>query len=447
VAVRWFSRKGAIAASALLVGTRGLAAVVAIIVQIALARLLAPDQLGLYFLAASAASLAALPASLGYPSLTAGMMARYRIAGRVWLGPVYPRRTTLEVAVISALVAAVLALAALAIGGAAAPAIAIGALAIPALALARQLGALANAQRRFAIGFLPDLIGRPLAFVAGLALFVAIGSPIDANVTIALFLAAAMAALAIQTGLTWPRLPRAAARPRRRPHRLVGRWRRAALPLVLVALFTASFADLALLAAAPFLSAADLALYAICLKSALLAGFVIQVLHQVALPEIAEALASGDPARARRHAVLTNRLATGAMLAALLLALLAGPAYLGLFGHSYRDGAGLLAILVLALIARAWMGPATHVLTLAGRSGRNAAIAAASTLALVTANVLLIPHFGLNGAALAAGLALAIWAALAARATTATPCGACHGLALHKPRRSAGAAGGQAVPA
>jgi O-antigen/teichoic acid export membrane protein len=77
------------------------------------------------------------------------------------------------------------------------------------------------------------------------------------------------------------------------PKRLLTIWRREATPLILVALFTYFFADVAILMATPLLSA-DTAAIGLCLKLALLVGFAVQVAHQVVVPDLADARARKD---------------------------------------------------------------------------------------------------------------------------------------------------------
>jgi hypothetical protein len=103
--------------------------------------------------------------------------------------------------------------------------------------------------------------------------------------------------------------PPGPSRPSLRPAR---RWRAEAWPLVLLALFTNLFADIAILLATPFLPSAEVAVLGLCLKLALLVGFVVQVTQQMALPDLANARLTGDRERMRaivRRAVLLPVLA------------------------------------------------------------------------------------------------------------------------------------------
>jgi O-antigen/teichoic acid export membrane protein len=77
------------------------------------------------------------------------------------------------------------------------------------------------------------------------------------------------------------------------------------------------------------------------------------------------------------------------------------PSLMHLFGSSFSDGARPLAILSLAMIANVGTGPVVMVLLMGGRSDlalRDSAVAFGANIAL---NALLIPQFGMTGAAVA----------------------------------------------
>jgi O-antigen/teichoic acid export membrane protein len=88
------------------------------------------------------------------------------------------------------------------------------------------------------------------------------------------------------------------------------------------------------------------------------------------------------------------------------------------FGDEFVPGYWCLLILMLAQVGRAVAGPATHVLTLAGREKACLPVFAASLVALVAVNAGLVPFFGINGAAVAVlsvTLLWTVWMAAVAR--------------------------------
>jgi O-antigen/teichoic acid export membrane protein len=88
------------------------------------------------------------------------------------------------------------------------------------------------------------------------------------------------------------------------------------------------------------------------------------------------------------------------------LVLLVGRPLLALFGPSFVEGYSVLFILSVGLLLRASIGPAETLLIMASQQGITAAIYTVTFALNVALNLLLIPHFGIDGAATATTLAL-----------------------------------------
>jgi len=86
--------------------------------------------------------------------------------------------------------------------------------------------------------------------------------------------------------------------------------------------------------------------------------------------------------------------------------LLIAPLLLRLFGSGFEDGYPLIALLMIGVLARASVGPADALLTMTGHQNTCAGIYAGTFVLNVVFNLLLIPPFGLAGAAIATSLAI-----------------------------------------
>jgi O-antigen/teichoic acid export membrane protein len=94
------------------------------------------------------------------------------------------------------------------------------------------------------------------------------------------------------------------------------------------------------------------------------------------------------------------------------LVLLCGTFLLSLFGPSFVSGYPLMAILFAGIMAKALVGPAEALLTMAGRQTLCVALYAGALIANLLLNVTLIPMFGLTGAAFATTGAMVVEAIL-----------------------------------
>jgi len=151
---------------------------------------------------------------------------------------------------------------------------------------------------------------------------------------------------------------------------------------------------------------APAAVYAVAGRFVVLIQFANQGISQSVQPRLAEALATGDRARAN-HLYQT---ATGWLVLVTwpinLLVIQLAPLYLRLFGEGYTAGRDVVVILASAMLVATGCGMVDMVLAMAGRTSWNLVnvlIALAVTIGL---DVLLIPRFGALGAAI--GLACAM---------------------------------------
>jgi O-antigen/teichoic acid export membrane protein len=162
---------------------------------------------------------------------------------------------------------------------------------------------------------------------------------------------------------------------------------------------------------AAFLLPEQVRIFTVCLKLALLAGFAIQLVQQMVLPDAADAYARGDTRSVHAHIVRGNRLCTAICVAATTVVAAAGRRILGLFGPAFVEGHACLALLALSQLVRAVAGPGAHVLTFVGAERSSVVVCFTSLVFLAAANAALAPAFGLVGAAMAVTLSTALWSA------------------------------------
>lgn len=377
-----------------------------LLAYVLLAHLLDPGDLGTVFLATSLATIGASLFCFGIPGLLTRIFARYKARNRIasaWLIFKSARRTALLVC-FGAIAIALLAISVMA-GGARflLPTLIAGAALVPAIVLLRLNGALAFAFRRPITGYMPDSFARPaLLLLAASALFVADAAPNVATV-LAVIAAIAWATVVVQAyQLRALRPPEDAdARPPKAGIRLFKAWQRAGIMLLPANIVLSLFADAVILIAALALADSDIAILGIALRLTFLAGFVIQVLMQVVLPDMADATATGN----RRSLVDTVRKATAlcfvASVAAFVFFWLGGKTILGIFGPEFVAGYDCLIVLALAQIARVPGAVATHYLTLTGRQRDVSLVMGAALVVLAVCSIAAAEPLGLIGVGLA----------------------------------------------
>ncbi len=392
------------------VGARVAGAAAALLAQLILARALLAAEMGAYFFAVSCASLLGIVITAGYQTLGFTTLARYRALRRGTLFDTFvasARRDMVLVAgtlmtfggliIYFAPISSEMRLAAL-----------IGLAAAPAAAFIRFQSALANATRRFPISFVPDFLVRPVVFLAAVAAFAAASTKLSIAPVLIAYLVLAYVIVALQAWLLHPdgALHQGSAKPGKH----VMAWRKRAASLMVVALITIVFADVAVLVASLYLPADQLGIFGICMRLAVLVGFVTQACTQFILPDLADAMVSGDENEVRPALLRSNLVPLSIAALALAGTAVAGETALGLFGAQYVVGAGALTLLIAGQVVRAASAMNAQLLSLGGQQVRSAMACAASLAMFVASAAFLIPRFGLTGAAAAVVVCECAWA-------------------------------------
>jgi O-antigen/teichoic acid export membrane protein len=187
------------------------------------------------------------------------------------------------------------------------------------------------------------------------------------------------------------------------------RWWRFALPWVIIALASDYFFDLDLLLLANLLSREELAIFGVCTRVFAIASFGVAAVYAVTLPDMFESEAMKDRAGFNRKIGDANLVAAGLAMVLFAGVAIVAPFVLMIFGPSFVAGAAPLAVLCLALVVRSALGPAALVLSIHDRPYASLPAIGFGLLSLVLGNLVLVPRFGLMGAAVAALIAISLW--------------------------------------
>lgn len=194
----------------------------------------------------------------------------------------------------------------------------------------------------------------------------------------------------------------------------LGKWLRSALPFMVVSgMFVLNArTDVVMLGA---LSGTDaVGLYTPAARGAELISFVLLAVNTALAPTLARLYAEGKRAQLEATVTRSTRLITLASSPLALGFILLGGPFLLLFGAEFTGGRTALTILSLGQLVNAATGTVGTLLNMTGHE-RDTAIAVGSSAALnIVLNVLLIPAFGINGAAAATAVSTLTWNVLLA---------------------------------
>ncbi len=282
----------------------------------------------------------------------------------------------------------------------------------PLFALLLLHEGLARSFDRVLLAFSPQYLWRPLGLLLVCGALYAGGRPLDAPLVMQVSLAVCAAVLLAQMAAFRHGLPAAV---RRAAPVWQGRhWLRVAFPMLLVQGFDLLFLNTDLLVLGAFRPPDQVGIYQAAARTAGLISFVHYAVEALAAQRFAALAIRHDTAGIERLLRRSVRLMFWPALAIATALLLLGPALLGLFGPGFDAGYPVLLILLAGHLARAAAGPLSVLLNMTGHEGHNARILGGTALANLAGNLLLVPAFGMHGAALATVGAMLLTSALLA---------------------------------
>ena len=293
-----------------------------------------------------------------------------------------------------------------------------GCLLLPILTVLQVVAMMIRGQKRVLASLIPLAIARPLLLAAtlamaagplGLALTAARVMAFDAAVTAIMLLASLL--------LLWRGLPpEARAADGVRETRL---WVGVAVPMVITASLRLAMGKTDILLIGAIVGTTASGSYALASQMASLVGFPLLAANTISAPMFSEYHAREDRRGLQEFVTFATRSVTVVAAVTALLVLLGAPFVLASFGPAFEAAYVPLAILVLGQIVNAASGAVGFMLGMMSQE-RVAARATTFTAVLnVALNALMIPWFGLVGAALATTASGTAWNLILARRVTA----------------------------
>jgi len=154
---------------------------------------------------------------------------------------------------------------------------------------------------------------------------------------------------------------------------------------------------------------ASVGIYAVAAKCAILVSFPLTIANTTIAPLIPQFHASDDHAQLQQALDHSMRLVSLAALCAFGVLLLAASPLLSMFGEEFVAGNVALWILGFSALINALAGPVANLLSLTGSERYVSRVMIGTMLLNVTLNLLLIPRWGIEGAAVATGLSMMTW--------------------------------------
>ncbi len=156
-------------------------------------------------------------------------------------------------------------------------------------------------------------------------------------------------------------------------------------------------------------SETEVGIYSIASRLALLTGFIISSINAVSAPQFSELNYSDQKPQLLSLAIKSSRLIFWASFPILLVLILGGKFFLGLFGREFVIGYSILVVLVIKEFVNAIGGSVGLYLSMTGSHIIYRNIILIATVINVLLNFLLIPLLGMIGAAIANLICVFFW--------------------------------------
>ncbi len=279
---------------------------------------------------------------------------------------------------------------------------------LPAFALLRLRASAVLGLERVARAQVPETLVQPGLFLAAAALSaLLLGRRFNPDLAVLLMVGATLAGALWAMGLLRRYLPgevRTVA-----PAYETRVWMASIPPLVFIGVMQATNARIDLLMLGAMRSASEAGVYTVANRGATLINYVLFAMNAAVAPAVAAMHARGERERLQR--VLT-RAARWTFLLSLPLAaalIFFRVPFLGLFGPEFVRGGPVLVILACAHLTVAVFGSVTPLLIMTGLERVAARAFAAGAVVNVTLNLVLIPRYGMVGAAAAMAVSMVLW--------------------------------------
>jgi O-antigen/teichoic acid export membrane protein len=394
-------------------GTFGLkvsSAAFAFLVNLLLTRLLGVEKYGVYVYAWAWVNLLTVPAALGLDLLFIRQIAVYH-AQQAWPLLQGITRWATQLALGSACLLG-LAFAGLAVW--IAPnlevriAIWIGLLALPMMAIRNLRICTMKGLDQVVRGGIPETVAYPLILMALSGLGYKLFRPyfsvywVMGSVVLTSLLTLGLGLVLLRQ--VWPRDAQKAP-PQYQPRQ----WFKATLPFLMLGVITIINSKVAVLTLGAWRGTELSGVYAIADQISVLISFFLIAINGTLAPTIAKTYAAGNFAELQKIIRRCARVTVITMVPTALGVMLLAPWILKLFGQEFVAGTESLRILCIGQIINASTGSVGLILNMTGHEKYNVMSLSLGTGINLLLNLLLVPQFGLIGAAIAAATSMIVW--------------------------------------
>ncbi|MEZ5817417.1 MAG: oligosaccharide flippase family protein [Hyphomicrobiaceae bacterium] len=281
---------------------------------------------------------------------------------------------------------------------------------VPMVAMSDAQDGIGRGRAWLVEALVPPYVLRPLLVLSAMVAAHTLGWPMSAVTAAGAAVAGTWVAALVQTFLVGRRLR--AELPPGPSARTLRSWLGTSLPLLVISFSEILLQTTDVLVVSQWMGPGDVAIYFAAAKTMSLVMFIHYAVGSAMANRFSALNARGD----REGLIAAIREAVNwtfwPSLAGAVIILFLGRPLLWLFGPQFADGYPVMSVLVIGFLARAAAGPSELLLNMLGQQRATACVAVVVAASTIVLNLLLVPRFGLIGAASATAASLVIGASL-----------------------------------
>lgn len=278
---------------------------------------------------------------------------------------------------------------------------------LPFLATINLFQGIGRALGKIRIALIPKAIGIPLFTISALGLWIIYSAPPTAKDIMSILLAACIFLVIIQGVLLIKERPKETVNVK--PVFETQAWLRVSFTMLLIsgAQLTLLYADI--LMVGYFMGPIDVAVYHAAARTALLISGALMAMNSLAAPKIAQFHSKGRITDLQEliSSLIQWIFWPSAILAIVLIVY--GDFILSIFGEEFTIGHIALIVLSIGQLINAGAGPVGYLMTMTGNQNYCAIVFLCSAILNIILNAILIPSFGIIGAAIATTVTIICW--------------------------------------
>ncbi|MEM9106066.1 MAG: polysaccharide biosynthesis C-terminal domain-containing protein [Pseudomonadota bacterium] len=270
---------------------------------------------------------------------------------------------------------------------------------LPFSALELYLVGVARSFGWFMLTVVPGYVVRPLLIAGGVLVVLRMGHAADAATVLAIATVITGLTVIVQTLIIRRRVLNVCGDVE--PGGPSNLWRRVSAPLVLMLAVDEIFLWSDILIVSVLMAPPDVSIYFAAQRSMSLAAFVRFAFMMVLARDLSMAKAGRDAKHLQAKVTKASTWTFWLMVPAVLITVAAGYPLLAMFGPEFTSGYPIMLVLGIGFLFQAVIGQAQDLMIILGHQRTNIVIGIGSIALNVILSVILVPHFGILGVAMA----------------------------------------------